>query len=212
MILDLHVHSRYSKDSLMSPELILKAAKKRGLDGIAVTDHNTIKGGLETKKANMDKDFKVIVGSEIRTEYGDIIGLGLTDEILSSDFNEVVDSIKSQGGYVVLPHPFRNKALIPLKNIDKIDMIEVFNARSSYIQNKMALVLAHRFNKPISAGSDAHLAFEIGSGRVILDDSGNKPGDYQTGRLFEGKVSNYYLVHGLSLIIENIKKSRKLSL
>jgi len=73
MKLDLHIHSKYSKDSLLKPETILKVAKKRGLGGIAVTDHNTIKGGLFTQKINDDKNFVVIVGSDIKTEYGDII-------------------------------------------------------------------------------------------------------------------------------------------
>ena len=82
-MIDLHIHSKYSFDSLLSPKTILKVAKKKGLTGIAVTDHNTIRGGLEVKEINKDRDFTVIVGSEVQTEIGDIIGLYLSDEIKS---------------------------------------------------------------------------------------------------------------------------------
>ncbi len=81
MMFDLHIHSKYSHDSYLSPPQIIKIAEKRGLDGIAITDHNTLKGGIETSKINNKDDFIVIVGSEIKTEYGDVIGLFLNEEI-----------------------------------------------------------------------------------------------------------------------------------
>jgi len=68
---DLHIHSKYSNDGVIEPYEIVKMAKKRGLDGIAITDHNMIKGGLETKKYETD-DLKVIIGSEVLTEKGEI--------------------------------------------------------------------------------------------------------------------------------------------
>lgn len=74
MKFDLHVHTKYSKDSLLNPKTVLKIAKKKGLNGIAITDYNTIKGALATQKINDDENFTVIVGSEIKTEYGDTIG------------------------------------------------------------------------------------------------------------------------------------------
>ena len=70
---DLHVHSKYSYDSFTSPEKIIKVAKKRGLDGVAITAHGTIKGGIEAPKIHKDKDFQVIVGAEIKTEYWGMI-------------------------------------------------------------------------------------------------------------------------------------------
>ena len=102
---DLHIHSKYSSDGVLEPEEIINAAKKKGLDGIAVTDHNTIKGGLETKRFET-KDFEVIIGSEIMTERGEITGLFLSQEITSKDVQGVFSEIKGQGGIVVIPHPF----------------------------------------------------------------------------------------------------------
>lgn len=204
MKLDLHIHSKYSKDSLLKPETILKVAKKRGLNGIAVTDHNTIKGGLATKKMNVDENFTVIIGSEIKTEYGDIIGLFLQEEIISRAFEEVVDEVKDQDGLVILAHPFRKGFVFPSNLFIKIDLIEAFNARSPKSLNEKAFELAKKHKKPITAGSDSHLAFEIGGGKTITGPDYEEcliRGDTET----EGMESNYYFAHGLSIFIENIK-------
>lgn len=164
-MIDLHIHSKYSFDSLLSPRTILKVAKKKGLTGIAVTDHNTIKGGLEVRKINRDSDFTVIVGSEIQTDIGDIIGLCINEEIKSRIAIDVIEEIKDQGGFVVLPHPFRGHKLNQYI-IEHSGAIEVFNGRSTAEENYQALELAKRFNKPFTAGSDAHFATEIGNGRM----------------------------------------------
>lgn len=204
MKLDLHIHSKYSYDSFLSPERIIKIAKKRGLDGVAVTDHNTIKGGVETTKINKGDDFSVIVGSEIKTEYGDIIGLFLNEEIESRIFMEVVEEIRDQGGLVVLAHPFRKGITFPTDLLKYVDLIEGFNARSPKSLNARALELARKFNKSVTGGSDAHLGFEIGRGRTI--GSGEIRGALVEGRTeIEGGESNYYLVHGLSVGMEKIR-------
>ncbi len=90
---DLHIHSKYSSDGVLDPERIVRIAMKRGLNGIAITDHNTIKGGLKTKKYE-NADFTVIVGSEISTERGEIIGLFLEEEVKSTNVQEVITEIK----------------------------------------------------------------------------------------------------------------------
>ena len=128
---DLHSHSKYSSDGILDPQKIIKVAIKKGLDGIAVTDHNTIRGGLEAKEYETN-EFKVIIGSEVMTNKGEVIGLFLSEEIKSNNFYDVVDEIKAQNGIVVLPHPFdewRN-ASFPVKEDAKyIDNIEIFNSR-----------------------------------------------------------------------------------
>jgi predicted metal-dependent phosphoesterase TrpH len=172
MILDLHIHSKYSFDSILEPKRIIKVAKKRGLDGIAITDHNTIKGSIEAKKINSNPDFLVIVGSEINTEIGDITGLFLKEEIKSRNSMEVIEEIKKQGGIVVLPHPFRGHKLND-KLISAVDVIESFNSRSGRIENEMSAKLAKRCNKPVIAGSDAHFSSEIGAGKIIIKNSCN---------------------------------------
>lgn len=168
MIFELHIHSRHSFDSLMSLESIIKAAKLRGLDGIAVTDHNTIKGGLEAQRINNDREFATVVGTEIYTDKGDIIGLFLNEEIKSRMFLDVVDEIRSQDGIVVLPHPFRghelNKGLI-----SAVDAIESFNSRTDIVGNKRAEELVRKYKKVSLAGSDAHFISEIGLGSTLIN-------------------------------------------
>jgi len=201
MKIDLHIHSKYSKDSILEPAKIIKIAKKKRLDGVAVTDHDTIKGGLVASK--IDKDF-VIVGAEIRTEYGDVIGLFLDEEIKSNRFIEVVEEIKGQDGLVVLAHPFRKGITFPTDLLKYVDLIEGFNARSPKDLNKKAGELARSFGMPMAAGSDAHLGFEIGKGRTVVDSE--VKGELRKGETeIEGEESNYYLVHGFSIAMEKIK-------
>jgi predicted metal-dependent phosphoesterase TrpH len=201
--LDLHIHSKYSYDSFLSPEKIIRIAKKRGLDGIAITDHNTIKGGMEAFKINRDKDFQVIVGAEMKTEYGDIIGLFLNEEIRTRMFEGVIEEIKSQNGLSVLAHPYRQYKN-PEEIVDRVNLVEGFNARSRKGDNEKAYGLANRFKKAMTAGSDAHLGSEIGRGRTIVNIEAE--GELRKGETeIEGEESNYYLVHGLSVAMETVK-------
>ncbi len=167
---DLHIHSKYSYDGILEPKDIIKIAIKRGLDGLAITDHNTVKGALEVKKYETD-DLKVIVGSEIKTERGEIIGLFLEEEINSRDFCEVIDKIKEQNGVVVVPHPFdklRKSTFTPTKDDVKfIDCIEGFNSRCVFQKyNKEAINFAMKQGLKIVAGSDAHFRNEIGNAGI----------------------------------------------
>jgi hypothetical protein len=129
-----------------------------------------VKGGLKTKEFE-NTDFEVIVGSEIGTERGEVIGLFLSEEILSHRFVEVVDEIKEQNGWVVLPHPFdklRGNGVKPVDNDAKlVDCIETFNSRcllDSYNENAREYAEKHHLNS--LAGSDAHFAHEIGNAGV----------------------------------------------
>ncbi len=201
---DLHIHSKYSLDSILSPEMILKLAIKKGLNGIAITDHNTIEGGLKTLKTNTNKDFQVTIGAEIKTEYGDIIGIFLNEEIKSRKFIEIIDEIKDQDGYSILPHPFRNHKHLEIL-VQKADLIETFNARSKKTENEKAGLLAKDYNKPVSAGSDSHLPFEVGRAYIKADCEIRSI--LKSGKIFSaGKESNYYVVHGLSYFAEKIRK------
>jgi predicted metal-dependent phosphoesterase TrpH len=191
---------------MLSPEQIIETAKKKGLDGIAVTDHDTIKGGLEAYRVNRDKNFNVIIGSEINTECDDIIGLFLNQEIKSRSVAEVIDEIHSQGGLAGLAHPYR-KFKTPESIIERVDFVEGFNARSKKANNMKAYELSLKYNKPLTAGSDAHLGFEVGRGRTIFDS--DLKGELVKGKVkIEGSESCYYLAHGLSVTTEKYKKTR----
>lgn len=168
---DLHVHSVYSKDGKIRPKDILKIALRKKLDGVAITDHETIRGGLEAKKYET-KRFKIIVGSEISTDRGEVIGLFLKEDVKPGKFETVVKKIREQGGVVVLPHPFDwfRPGIRPHRDdANLIDAIEVFNARSVFHRfNKHALEFAKRYNLPGVAGSDAHFPDEIGKAGIIV--------------------------------------------
>ena len=154
--LDLHLHSCFSFDCLTTPEQILREARYKGLSGVAVTDHETIQGGLATAQLNRDPDFLVIVGAEYYTDAGDIIGLFLHEEIQTRDSSQLIDEIHRQGGIALLPHPYHGHDLTSTL-AEKVDIIEAFNARESPGNNQKALEFAKKWNKPALCASDATL-------------------------------------------------------
>jgi len=165
--LDLHLHSCFSFDCLTTPEQILREARRKGLNGVAVTDHETIQGGLTAERLNRDPDFLVIVGAEYSTDAGDIIGLFLREEIVTRDSSQLIDEIHRQGAIAVLPHPYHGHNLTS-SMVEKVDMIEAFNARESPGNNHKALEFAKKWNKPALCASDAHFRCDIGTCRMIF--------------------------------------------
>ena len=166
---DLHLHTWYSADGMMSPETLLKVAKRRKLGAIALTDHNRL-------TLVEDDDIVVVPGEEILTTHGEIIGLGLTEEIPKGlTPEETIDRIREQGGVAVIPHPFdhfrRKTALLlnyELKTRKKY-VVEVLNAR--YVSWKpyeraLAYAIAHR--APMIGSSDAHTPWEVGKAYTFI--------------------------------------------
>ena len=173
---DLHIHTHYSSCSNLKPEILLKLTKRKGMNGIAVTDHNSIKGALKVKKLNKDKDFEVIIGEEVRTNYGDALLYYLHKGIKSRDLFSVIDEVKAQDGLIAVAHPFRTsinpKFGYPLEKLrNKIDAIECFNARTLPGDNEKAQKLAKKLEIPGIGGSDSHFGFEIGRAYTIFDDN-----------------------------------------
>lgn len=177
---DLHVHTSCS-DGFLSPEQIVLLAQRRGLSGLAITDHNTIKGAIQAKnfiENNRIENFKVIVGAEISTTKGHIIGLFLKAEINSRDFRTVVEEIKKQGGIVVAAHSvriplfnrIRKKPLLKLspEDFELIDFIEIWNSQNKKLANVIAKSLSLQYQKPALVGSDAHFSWELGNAKVMI--------------------------------------------
>lgn len=166
MKIDLHVHSWYSMDGVSPPEKMMRAVRKKReqglLDGIAITDHDTVQAWKRFKKP----DFPLILGEEIFSTHGHIIGLFLNEEIKSREPEEVFDEIHSQGGLVVIPHPFDNlrQGFGSPKGFEKdIDSIEVCNSRMKVPGgNEKALALAKKKKLTMTGGSDAHIRWCIG--------------------------------------------------
>lgn len=163
---DLHIHSRMSYDSKMCLKKIISVSKKKGIEVIGITDHERL--NIDYIDNHENRDVLIIKGQEIDTEYGDIIGLFLNEEIKTKKFLEVIRNIKSQKGVVLLPHPARNHILIN-EVLKEVDIIEGYNAKSGKSANEMSKRLANKINKNYIAGSDAHNYYEIGMGVIELD-------------------------------------------
>ena len=174
--IDLHVHTNYSRCAILKPAEIEALALKRGLDAVAITDHNTIDGALEVK--NHAKKIKVIIGEEIKTTKGEIIGYFLNEQIppfLTPE--ETIKEIKRQGGLVSVPHPFdrlrssRLEAETLEKILPNLDMIENFNSRDILTGQDFGLIekACQMGAVPISA-SDAHLRVEVGRSYLTMED------------------------------------------
>ncbi|MGQ9716500.1 MAG: PHP domain-containing protein [Anaerolineae bacterium] len=164
---DLHTHTAYSHDSLVSLERFLEACRRRGLDRVAVTDHHTIAGALRLKE--MDPE-RVIVGQEIRTTHGELIAYFLTESV-PPDLppQEAIAAVRAQGGVVGISHPLdraRREAMGQARVetlLEEVDFLEGFNARCLFAaDNEAAQALARAHNLPVTAGSDAHSLWELG--------------------------------------------------
>jgi predicted metal-dependent phosphoesterase TrpH len=172
---DLHVHTEYSIDSTSSLEKIVDHCLRIGINCLAIADHNTIAGALRLKEI---APFKVIVAEEILTSGGEVIGMFLKDEIPGKlTIEDTIAQIKAQKGIVCIPHPYDNFRLSASRNITfesimpYVDIVEIYNSRSFLLNNSIkSKKLADRYNKPGSAGSDAHIASEIGRAYVEMED------------------------------------------
>lgn len=196
MKIDMHVHTCYSKDATLSLQTIMETSRRRGLDGVAITDHNTIAGALALKEI-APWPFLVIVGEEIDTTKGEILGLFLKEEIprgLTPE--EAMARIREQGGLVGVPHPLdrvRRSAMgqVALLDIlDELDFLEGFNSRVTFpSDNRKVQALAQAQGLPLTAGSDAHTAYEIGRAYVEMPPF-NGPEDF-LGSLAQGRILGY---------------------
>lgn len=173
---EFHIHTNASHDSLMSGRTLLRACKKHDIDCVAVTDHNEIDRALELKAAFCAEGIDVIVGEEVFTSEGEIIGLWLSHRIQPGLTPEqTVAEIKRQGGAVYVPHPYdekRHKTVLSrealLRIAPEIDCIEVHNGRNAERryddEQEAAYMQAAAINPHIRriVGCDAHCSFEVG--------------------------------------------------
>ena len=174
-VVDLHSHSSASFDSLSNPVALARAAAARGITHLAITDHDRVDGAQRARDAQVP-GITIIVGSEVRTQAGDLIALFIERPLqVGLPPEEAIAAIRAQGGLVGIPHPFdawrgslllddRFLALLPL-----IDFIEGWNARLvAPGGNQRAAELAANHGIPSVASSDAHSIMEIGNAASIL--------------------------------------------
>jgi dephospho-CoA kinase len=179
MRLDLHMHTWGSWDCLSDPERILERALARGVERIALTDHNRLDVALRMAERYPDR---IIAGEEVKTEEGiDVIGLYLTEEIpKGTRARDTVNRIRRQGGIAYLPHPYASGKGGGGRYADELaglcEIVEVFNARLHPGRlNAPALELARRHGRLPGAGSDAHTVGEVAGAWVEVPRHPNTP-------------------------------------
>jgi predicted metal-dependent phosphoesterase TrpH len=167
---DLHVHTTYSSDSLITPQDLVYYSKKRGLNAVAVTDHNSLEGAYKIAK---ETDFLIIPGMEISSSDGHIVALNISESIprgLSAV--ESVERIHKAGGIAIACHPFvQFKGCLRNKVDESFDAIEVINARAFPFKKsvRMAQETAERLNLSRVGGTDAHYGPQIGCGYTTIE-------------------------------------------
>ncbi len=172
---EFHCHTIHSKDSLTTPEALVAAARRKGIERLIVTDHNTIAGALACQALDPQR---VIVGEEIMTTRGELLAAFVQEEIPAGlPPQEAITRLRAQGAFISVSHPFdrfRNGhwALPDLLDIlPLVDAIETFNARCLWPGfNTQAQRFAQEHGIPGTVGSDAHAAFEVGRASLWLPD------------------------------------------
>lgn len=181
--MEVHTHTKYSKDSSLNKYFYLLMLKLKGISVIGITDHNEIKGAFEFKEFLEKFNIKVIVGEEIFTTKGEIIGLFLREKIEPFlSLEETIKRIKEQEGIIYIPHPYdekRYKTVLAFDEIEKnqenIDIIECHNGRNINLKySEKQNEIAERLNKLKMVGSDAHIFFELGRNFNLIKDFNNQ--------------------------------------
>lgn len=172
--IEFHCHTIFSKDSLTSPQKLVDVCRRKRIDRVVVTDHNTIAGA---RAAQALDPRRVIVGEEIMTTRGEILAACLMEEIPAMlSPQETIRRLKDQGAFISVSHPFdewrsggwEEKDLLEI--LPLVDAIEVYNSRCmSPAFNRRALEFAKKHNLAGTVGSDAHAAFELGRSLVLLE-------------------------------------------
>jgi hypothetical protein len=173
---DMHMHSEVSPDSRMRPAQQAHRIRESGIDVACATDHNSIEGGLRLRE--IADGFRVIVGSEILSRDGEIIGLFLEKDVPARlDAEQTIARIRDQGGLVVVPHPFSRNRLNHMRRAaldrvrDRIDAIEIFNAREAFTSDNLrAARYASEHGLAGAVASDAHRPAEIGAAWIEMAD------------------------------------------
>ena len=170
---EFHCHTNVSKDSLTTPLKLLETCKRKKIGRVIITDHNSIQGALQCKE--MDPE-RVIVGEEIITTHGELLAAYVHEEIPPGlPPSEAITRLRDQNAFISVSHPFDRyrsghwdeKNLLEILHL--VDAIETFNSRCMLPRfNFQAQEFAIKHGIPGTYGSDAHAAFELGRGNLLL--------------------------------------------
>ncbi len=174
LYVEFHCHTNASKDSLTSPRDLVETCRRKGIDRVVVTDHNTIAGARAAQA--LDPEL-VIVGEEIMTTHGEILAAFVSEEIPKQlSPRETIRRLQDQGAFISVSHPFdklrsggwREHDLLEI--LPQVDAIEVYNSRCMLPRfNREARRFAEKHQLAGTVGSDAHAAFELGRSLMLLE-------------------------------------------
>jgi predicted metal-dependent phosphoesterase TrpH len=186
--LDLHVHTVYSKDGHTMPQDLSRIVSKRGLDGVAVTDHNVLSRIHAV-------GIIVVPGIEVSTRHGHLLALNVDQPIKRGvSVKETVEMIHSQSGLAVLPHPydFLRSSLRPRRLLTKADAVETINASSPFfgLSKWFAERFADSVGLPVTGGSDSHLPQTIGDAYTVIEAASRSVDDVIEG-IRKGRTQAY---------------------
>lgn len=209
---EFHCHTVYSKDSLTKPKTLVKAARRKGLDRLIVTDHNSIAGALEAKQIAPEL---IIVGEEILTTRGELLAAFVTDELPAGLTPlEAIRRLREQGAFISVSHPFDGRRGWQLADLLEIvplvDAIETFNARCMSAHfNLQAQEFARQHNLAGTVGSDAHVVMELARATLTVE---KFAGADDLRRVIRAGVENVRLssplIHLTSRYATTLKKMR----
>ena len=212
---DLHSHTIHSKDGLNNPKYLFKYLKRANLRGIALTEH----WRASILKPIIKDDLFLLPGCEYKcSDYGELIGLFVSDHIENRSFVEIAEDIHDQNGLTILPHPMdplrKHTAVrrgLPQDLIAKhVDLIEGINSRCIVnLFNTRAQQLAKELGKPMTAGSDAHTFLEIGHAKTWLQDIETVDDIYEELKAGRTQISGYcsfFMLHIPSSLWERLRK------
>lgn len=211
---ELHTHTYYSRDSLTRPEPFIGACRRRGLDRVVVTDHNTAAGALHMARLAPDL---IIPGEEIMTPQGELLAFFVRETVPPMlTPAETIRRLRDQGAFISVSHPFDRlrkgawKADDLLQIVHLVDAIEVFNARCLFPRdNARALDFARAHGKPGTVGSDAHIPYELGRATLTIAPFDN-PAQFRTAlaeAVPETRLSPAW-VHGMSTYAKRLRKMK----
>jgi predicted metal-dependent phosphoesterase TrpH len=176
-IIDLHVHtSPASPCSSISAGELIEEAKRIGLDGICLTDHNYVWDAAEIEKLREKHDFLILRGNEITTDQGDVLVFGFEKDVQGIiELKELREEVLEAGGFMILAHPFRGFLTFGIGQLgltvekamkrplfESVDAVEVLNSKVTEKENRFAGEVAEGLNLYITGGSDAHALSEVG--------------------------------------------------
>jgi predicted metal-dependent phosphoesterase TrpH len=181
--IDLHCHSAHSIDGVASVDELLEQAAAVGLDGIAVTDHDTLAGGREAVDLAPEYGLVAIPGVEVTSTAGHVLGLGVDSLVPKGlSFDETVEGIQDAGGTAVVPHPYQERlrhgvlANVEPHELAAADAIEIYNSRFvTGRSNRQAERLAEQLAMPVTAASDAHIPDMVGQAVTHVDTDERDP-------------------------------------